>query len=845
MRDWFRIGLFVLILVFTNKVIAQRVGINQDSIDQSALFEIYSDSFGILIPRLDSLMIYSIPDPATSLLLYQKDGKEGFRYYQDSTWKRLGNDKVKLIEISPSITDPDSIKAFIEENGILSEVLYYSGELIAPTDIWFYNGDSSIRFNNPSFTSNQYSNYSELRADSFAINSRSIIVKDFTYDFINEFTSQLESYTTIGGVFYYNNCFENGGTCIGGWQRVWNGIDVYPEWWEVGGYDEDGNIYENDLRQRGIQCDYDRVVASNELFENDNRGVNINLPNGRFYIQHNKIFSPYANVTINGNGATIKRADAIANVVNLSPIGSNQYTIDNINHFRIGMPSTAFFGTNNGEHARSTPSQGNSIVEIVGNVVTMNLENQNEIPAGSKFQRTHSQINYENNVTMNNLTFDGNKDVINATESWNFVNCMKSTNTVGLVLNDCHFEDMPSDCITVAGETWINGGSAKRLNACFVHGSSGGLINNYKKKGIFISNFKADSICLSSSSANGHAGTHGFYTQSIGTNAIKIVNSRVTNVLEGGIFSPLTSHSDEFSLVDSYIENANFILTNSSTSNIVSTKIKGNTLYECGLTSIGAGVNGVNVYQGFEFTNNLTRNSLFHFNGISEAIVNDNHFILDSVGIDVDFTSTELTQASSYNSVLSVGGIDVDISNNTFTSYFNDSLANVAIRFNVGNVGDKRVNLSISNNKIYDFSTGIQSLSGGTTAVRHNISISNNYIEVLENPSHGLGEGIRTYFQAKINSNQILNLNSSPSIKIYGHNSDPITELGCFVTNNIIWGSDYSRMIDVIYRNNLIEGNLLEGGIGFQNSTIQSQNILGDNRQFNRNSKIVSDIYGN
>ena len=764
-------------------------------------------------------------------LLSQQDETRNIKLYADTIYFQV-----------------DSLALFDSPVRFNETILDSNGNTGKPGQHLTVDSIGLVNWENTETNIKQVSGYAELRQTLTGEIDSIIVVKDSTYTYNNVFTGLDEIHTTIGGVFYKTKSgTENGGITIVAddgtiWKREWDGINVYPDWWVVGGYDEDGNIYENDFRQRGIQCDYDRVVASNEFFENDSRSMNINLPNDRMYLQYNKSFSTFDNVTIHGNGATIKRANWKTTLTTQANIGDTQYQVVDASKFRIGNRASGFFGTENSQHDRTIPSQSNLITAISGNTITVNLPIQNVIPSGSAFQKIGTQMGYGNNVTINNLIFDGNKQENDATESWVFVNCLKSTISTGLVLNDCEFYNMPSDCVTTAGETWVHGGIAKNLNACVLHGSSGNL-GAYSDYGVYVNDFKADSICLSTGEANGHASYHGFYTQSIGTKGIKINNCRITNVINGGIIAPLTSQSDGFSLTNSYFENCSFITVNGSNNDIIDLIIDNNQILDCGLTGIGGTIGASTVYNRFKLTNNIIRNSIFHVAGVTDGIISNNNWRLEQTANHTDFTNTEISSTNaSYRGILHVHGRNNQITNNIFTSTYVDPDYITAISYAAPGTSLTNQGLTISNNKITDFSQAIFSANGSTVTNRSGINISNNSIRILDG---SIGSAaIRTFFNATVTNNDIVNTNAMRSIHVYGNLEDPLVNIGCKVTGNVITGSTFTRMIDVTYRNNIIEGNIITGGIGYINAAFKATNIVGNNRVVDiTNRTIATDEY--
>jgi hypothetical protein len=89
----------ILFILFYNIIIAQ-VGIGTTKPDSSAILDIYSESKGLLIPRLTEIARDSIKNPAEGLLVYQKDSISGLHCYINKNWVLLeGNKNKSLNEI--------------------------------------------------------------------------------------------------------------------------------------------------------------------------------------------------------------------------------------------------------------------------------------------------------------------------------------------------------------------------------------------------------------------------------------------------------------------------------------------------------------------------------------------------------------------------------------------------------------------------------------------------------------------------------------------------------------------------------------------------------------------------
>lgn len=726
------------------------------------------------------------------------------------------------------------VMAFLTANNLSvkdgTQVVYFApnhdGSCEYPDFVWSIHNGALIQTSNKVLT---VANYAELRAlDNYRHDI--VNVETFTY------TYEGKEYTTIGGAFervHDENITENGGFHIVSangtqWKRVeYNGIDVYPDWWEVGGYDNNGELPESQT-YKGIRNDFDRIYSANESGHH-----NIHLPHNRVYVQDYPI-NLKEGVTLYGNNATIKRKFVQTTLTAPTAVGATTYEVADANSFVIGMAIIGVSGVNVGDTDLNTPSSYHTITSIDGNTITFSNPANKPLPIGSKILQTMTQIGYSKNVTINRLNFDGNKDEMNGTVSWNHNNCLKNTTYTGLVVNYCTFKNMPSDCITTAGESWINGCRFENLNACALHGSSG-TGNDYTQTGTWFKDCKFLNICLTTASANGHTSQHGVYVQSIGTRGVKFDNCRIENVVHGGVFSPLTSQSDEFSLINSYVKNASHLTTNIGTLGITDLNISNNNIINTNLSPLGGGSTSTAVYKKLLFTNNIILNSIFHFSGVTDGIFSNNTFKLSNEYGQVDFSNTELTKiGADYVGILHVVGRNNKISNNLFVSEYDDPIWKTAISFGFNGGQNTNQKLDITDNHISDFTTGIRSINGTTATVMRGVNITNNFIKVRDGVT---GYGIFTYANATIKGNTIENTNLSESIRVYGNLQNPCVDIGCKVVDNFIYGTNYGGMINVFYFNNIIEGNILEGGIGYQNATYKANNIVGNNRQFNRTTR--------
>ena len=100
--------LAILLTVVTGSTYAQ-VGVGTTSPNPSAQLDVHSTSKGFLAPRLTESQRLGIDSPVAGLLVYQKDGAQGFYYYNGSGWD--------VIQTQQSAVGFTAKKSTIEVNG--------------------------------------------------------------------------------------------------------------------------------------------------------------------------------------------------------------------------------------------------------------------------------------------------------------------------------------------------------------------------------------------------------------------------------------------------------------------------------------------------------------------------------------------------------------------------------------------------------------------------------------------------------------------------------------------------------------------------------------------------------
>jgi len=83
-------SLVTFFLLFMTLVATSQVGINTDTPDPSSILEIYSETQGLLTPRMTSAQRIAIASPATGLMVFDID-LNSFQFYDGSDWTYLGD----------------------------------------------------------------------------------------------------------------------------------------------------------------------------------------------------------------------------------------------------------------------------------------------------------------------------------------------------------------------------------------------------------------------------------------------------------------------------------------------------------------------------------------------------------------------------------------------------------------------------------------------------------------------------------------------------------------------------------------------------------------------------------
>ena len=97
---------------------AKTGGIGTENPDSSAIFDLKSNSKGVLLPRLSEKQRNQINKPAESLIVYQTDALKGIYIYQNKTW-----DMLKIAS-----TDTTKVNQDVPPGKQGGDILFYNGE---------------------------------------------------------------------------------------------------------------------------------------------------------------------------------------------------------------------------------------------------------------------------------------------------------------------------------------------------------------------------------------------------------------------------------------------------------------------------------------------------------------------------------------------------------------------------------------------------------------------------------------------------------------------------------------------------------------------------------------------
>jgi len=457
-----------------------------------------------------------------------------------------------------------------------THVVYFiagqGGDCDNPDYTWVLNQGSELitRTQNSILT---LPNYTALR-NLNNYNHDIVIVDDWTYT-----GPDGNTYTTLGGVFKRihpsmgRTITENGGTTFIGldgsqWERDWDKIHVHPEWWECGGYDRFGKLYVSKNQSGtwlpghidGIYSESDRLDnAARFIIENNIQGV-VELQKRTYLVDKQIAFA-----STNGNGATIRtnRPPTTTNTVAYTS-GQNTITVADASQYRVGQSVLLTnSATPNGGIAYTENITGNglssyTIINIVGNVITLTSSGSVSVAAGNIFASTPSLGSIDRSVSINNVNFDGQYDTNTNTLDWRYTGFLGNgadevtkAGQYGATFHQCRFDNILGSAFT---------GSSFELLNCYADNLGGGIL--HYQGGLFNSNdiyqfVRVDGLQASNVvKINPFLSNHqdALFTFSTNARNVQLTNISVTG-LKGAIFGNATILDDQtFELSNSTFE---------------------------------------------------------------------------------------------------------------------------------------------------------------------------------------------------------------------------------------------------------------------------------------------------
>lgn len=686
-------------------------------------------------------------------------------------------------------------------------------------------------------------NYNSLRLAAGDTLTDTIVLRDWVT------TIGVNNYKVIGGTFYKSSTgTENGGTIIVAndntiWRRVENGANIHANWWEIGGYDVNGDLYQNDSKVEGIQISGDRLRSASSYSV---PGQNIILNNEEYLI--NRVVALKASINLEGNGAVIKRHEVKTTLTSDSLIGTNTYQVSDSSLFRIGMLVNAMGSLAYGDQSHSTPSFSYTISAISGNTITLNGNVGNTIVSGSEVSTTYELLRINNyKCVVQDLTIDGNENMF-TTYSWNHLQGVVVFSTVvstdpnneAITFNRVVFKNIPSEGYIGPAPAMFNFCEFNNIGGACIHGSEGN--STYDSTGIYINNCKFFNVGQATDAENGH-GQVGIYTQSIGTSNIVMQGCYGEGGLTGGVFTHLTGESDNIKISSCVFRNFDHVCATISTANIKNLSITGTTFENCGILSGQATINQGDLWANYNLVGNQFINTKVFLLGGSGCNISNNIFEYE---ITSEFTGfdTKRTFGNLLNGMLGIYADHASVIGNVFRgkNYADD--IRTAIKLNTRTVSSMQ-SVTVSNNIINGFAEAIEYIFGGTNTLRDNVKINDNNIEIDNHGDPTKTEfAIRAGHGAEVCNNKIYNPYERRSISFYGTNvanGGTTNMIAGWVCGNKIEGPrTYNRMIDILYRNVVVEGNYTTGGIGYQSASIKLQNMVGDNYRLDPSANVFT-----
>ena len=472
-----------------------------------------------------------------------------------------------------------------------------------------------------------------------------------TLVYVNDFyaTSAFSSptwYKTTGGYFVSTQdaITENGCTNIIGtggrkWKRLVSDALIDPAWFEVGGYDRNGNVTGNyQSTFNGIHTEGDRVINASQV-----SGANTTFDlKGRVYVLDGGFSVVEGQVVQNG---TLKRANNVITTLTVATgTGSTSITVASVVGFRVGQrilitnPSATNGGYGYDENSGLTLL---AITGISGNVITLSNAVGRVMAIGCKVTTISEIIGGNvNTFTFKNVEFDGNSSMINGvgynseTRDWRFNITGVLHAYRGAVFDKCYFHDIPGSNIQISNVTFKDC-NFKRLGGSLFHQGMD-TRSLYSTSACFVINCVGDSMGMFSSIASHE---EALLTMSVNTGSTTVRDGRFTNcTYVSGLTNLPATFGNDF-ICDNVVMQSNgnygrslISGTLSGSDSLVSNiKLLNSTFINCGdIILTGQDVTTGKGYNRIKFVGNEFVNTRIVFRDISQVQLLDNTFSQDS-----------------------------------------------------------------------------------------------------------------------------------------------------------------------------------------------------------------------
>ena len=403
------------------------------------------------------------------------------------------------------------------------------------------------------------------------------------------------------------------------------------------------------------------------LINNNLEGATINLKPNHIYAQDNSLIMKKG-ITINGNGATLKRSTEQATTITTAVTQAS--TIIKVFSIPLDWKAGDYLQLYTDDTYFTSSYKYEIIIEsIVGN--TINLSQPIGRPAqgmtrtwqiGTNIRKVFSQITAKRSKDLfteatsfyiNNLKLDGNVSGNSASLYWG-VN-MAFQNNGRAKLTNVSFLNMPNECVFGTGFSLYDC-YAENLNGSFIH-QSGDINEGEKILGGVITGCKTyNTNKVSSNLVNGH--NEGVVTFSFTSGRINIHNNRfikggesVLGVVSYG-FDPMDGSNKDFNFNNNYCEEftkavSYFNWANNAVRLVENMQISNNVFSNCGDDDWGIYQSNVDAMGDIKFINNLLTNGTVISNVPQKMLLSDPQKIaIRAVFTDANlvFDNTELAK---------------------------------------------------------------------------------------------------------------------------------------------------------------------------------------------------------